>query len=116
MDEFCEVTFTGDQGGTYYVACPLVQYISEDGMVNSGNSTIYLYTSPQQSNNSYAISIPAFSYPRYSSGYGTVYITNATNVSFNNRSHYFRESEYVEIILLTLLASISLIRLLLPRR
>ena len=116
MDDFCTVTFTGDQGGTYYVACPLVEYISEDGMVNSGNSTIYLYTSPQQSNNSYALSIPAFSYPRYSNGYNTFYITNASNISFNNRSHYYREFNTVEIVLLTLISAISLIRMILPRR
>ena len=53
MDDFCTVTFTGDQGGTYYVACPLVEYISEDGMVNSGNSTIYLYTSYYSAEDSY---------------------------------------------------------------
>lgn len=115
MDDYCEVTFEGDQGGTYYVACSLVEYIADD-MVNTGNSTIYLYTSPQQSNNSYALSISAFSYPRYSSGYNTYYVTNATNVSFNNRSNYYRERQMVDPVFSILISAVLLINLLIHRR
>lgn len=115
MDDFCEVSWEGTEGGTYYVACPLVEYISDE-LVNTGNSTIYFYTSPQQGNNSYALSASAFSYPRYGNNYNYYYVTDAYNVSFNNRSHYYRESGMVEIVLLTALAAVSFIRLLLPRR
>lgn len=115
MDDFCEVSWEGTQGGTYYVACPLVQYISDE-LVNTGNSTIYFYTSPQQSNNAYALSAAAFSYPRYYSGNNYYYVTNAHDVSFNNLSHYYREHDMVEIVLLTMVVSISFIRTLLHRR
>ena len=110
MDDYCTVTFTGDQGGTYYLPCTLVEYVSTNGMVNTGSSTINLYTSPNQSNNTAAITIPAFSYPRYSTGYGNTYITNASNISFNNRSYYYRDRGIVEIVLLTLLACLLFIR------
>lgn len=110
MDDYCTVTFEGDQGGTYYVACPLVEYIDNESMVNTGNSTINLYTSPQQGNNSYYIQIQSFSYPRYYSGNNYHYITNAHNISFNNKSNYYRNFDVVEISLLTLLASLAFIR------
>lgn len=116
MDDYCEVTFTGTKGGTYYTACNLVQYISDDNLVNTGSSTIYLYSSPQQSNNSYDIQISAFSYPSYYSGNTRYYITNATNISFNNRAHYYREHDMVEIVLLMCVVAVSFIRMLLPRR
>lgn len=116
MDDYCTVSFTGDQGGTYYVACSLVGYIDSESMVNTGNTTINLYTQPQQGTNTSNISIPAFSYPRYLSGNSYRYITNASDISFNSRSFYFRDYDVVEIVLLALIASISFIRLLLPRR
>lgn len=115
MDDYCEVSWEGTQGGTYYVACPLVEYISDE-LVNTGNSTIYFYTSPQQSNNSYALSASAFSYPRYYSGNNYYYVTNAYNVSFNNRSHYYRERELVDPIFSIIISAILLINLLIHRR
>lgn len=115
MDDYCEVSWEGTQGGTYYVACPLVEYISDE-LVNTGNSTIYFYTSPQQSNNSYALSASAFSYPRYYSGNNYYYVTNARNVSFNNRSHYYRERQFVDPIFSIIISAILLINLLIHRR
>lgn len=115
MDDYCTVTFEGDQGGTYYVACSLVEYIDDESMVNTGNSTINLYSSPQQGSNTNYISIPAFSYPRYYSGNSYHYITNADNISFNFRSHFYRDFDMVEIALLTLISSIHMIRLMIRR-
>lgn len=116
MDDACTVTFEGDQGGTYYVACNLVEYIDNESLVNTGNTTIYLYSDIQQGTNSASISIPAFSYPRYYSGNQYRYITNAYNISFNSNSSYYRDFDLVEIVLISIIASISFIRLLLPRR
>lgn len=116
MDDFCTVTFTGDQGGTYYVACNLVEYINDESMVNTGSSTISLYSSPQQGTSTVAIQIPAFSYPRYSYNNNYRYITNASNISFNNRAYFERDYGMVEVVLLTMLVSVSFIRLLFPRR
>lgn len=115
MDDYCTVTFEGDQGGTYYVAANLVGYIDDESMVNTGNSTIYLYTRPQQGTNEYTISIPAFSYPRYYSGSYYRYITNAHNITFNNRAYFIRDFDVVEVVLLTLLASLSFIRVIFRR-
>lgn len=115
MDDYCEVSWEGSQGGTYYVACPLVEYISDE-LVNTGNSTIYFYTSPQQSNNSYALSASAFSYPRYYSGNNYYYVTNARNVSFNNRSNYYRERQLVDPIFSIIISAILFINLLIHRR
>lgn len=115
MDDYCEVTFEGTQGGTYYVAESQVKYINGSNMVNTSNSTIYLYSSPQQGTNTAVISIPAFSYPRYSSGNNYYYITNAHNITFNNRANFVRNFDVVEICLLTLLASLCFIRLLFRR-
>lgn len=115
MDDYCEVTFEGTYGGTYYVAESQVKYINESNMVNTSNSTIYLYSSPLQGTNSYVISIPAFSYPRYYSNSNYYYITNAHNISFNNRAYYVRNFDVVEICLLTLLCCVCFMRLLFRR-
>lgn len=115
MDDYCEVSWEGTQGGTYYVACTLVEYISDE-LVNTGNSTIYFYTSPQQYNNSYVLSAAAFSYPRYYSGNNYHYVTDAHNVSFNNRSNYYRERQLVDPIFSIIISSILLINLLIHRR
>lgn len=112
MDDYCTVTFTGDQGGTYYVACNLVEYIDDVSMVNTGSSTINLYSSPQQGTNTASITIPAFSYPRYGSGTNYRYITNARDISFNNHAYFIREFDLVEIVLLSFMVTFHLIRLL----
>lgn len=111
MDDYCDVTFEGDQGGTYYVACNLVEYINGSDLSNTGSNSINLYTSLQAGNNSAYISIPAFSYPRYLSGNQYRYITNAHNIRFNNKASFIRDFDIVEVVLITLLASISLIRI-----
>lgn len=115
MDDYCTVTFEGEQGGTYYCACNLVGYIDGDTMVNTGSSSISLYTSIQQGTSTAYITIPAFSYPRYTSGNQYRYITNATNITFNNRANFIRNFDVVEIVLLTLLVSVGFIRLIVRR-
>lgn len=115
MDDFCSVSFEGDQGGTYYCACNLVGYIDGDTMVNTGSSTISLYTSIQQGTSSAYITIPAFSYPRYTYGNQYRYITNAANITFNNKANFIRNFDVVEIVLLTMLASLTFIRLIVRR-
>lgn len=108
MDDECTVTFTGTNGGTYYVACNLVEYLDEQ-LVNTGSSQIVLYPSIQSGNQQTNITIPALSYPYFSDGYNRVYITNASNVSFNFRSAFYRERSMVSIVLLAVVVSLSLI-------
>lgn len=114
MDDYCTVTFTGTKGGTYYVACSLVEYLNEE-LVNTGSSTIYLYKDILQGSSEDTITIAAGSYPRYGSGYNYYYITNADNVSFNNRAYFYRERGLVDIVLISLLVSINFIRLMVRR-
>ena len=114
MDDECTVTFTGTMGGTYYVACNLVEYIDEE-LVNTGSSTIQLYPAIQQGNTQTNITIPALSYPYYTSGTVRYYITNASNVSFNNRANFYRESELAQIMLMATMATVAFIRLLVRR-
>lgn len=115
MDDECTVTFDGDQGGTYYVPCNVVGYISDDGLYNTSNSSISLYTGIQSGNSTAYITIPAFSYPRYTVNNQYRYITNARNISFNNKANFIRNFDMVETYLLSLLALVSFINLIVRR-
>lgn len=99
MNDECTVTFEGTRGGTYYVACNLTKYVNKK-LVNTSNSTIYLYQDIQQGSQSYSITIPSLSYPYYTSGSNRYYITDAHNVSFNKLSSFYREFDVVEVFLL----------------
>lgn len=112
MNDECTVTFEGTEGGTYYVACPLVKYLNSK-LVNTSNSTIYLYKNIGQGTQSGTISIAPYSYPRYVSNNIYYYITNASNISYNFASSFYREFDVVEIVLLSLIVVISLINRLL---
>lgn len=114
MDDYCTVTFEGSQGGTYVVACNLVEYIGE-GLVNTSSNTIQLYSAVQQGQQQTNITIPAISYPYYSSGQQRYYITNAHSISFNNRAEYYRERNMVEIVLMCVLAAVMFIQLMVRR-
>lgn len=114
MDDECTVTFEGNRGGTYYVACNLVEYIDEQ-LVNTGNSQIVLYPNIQQGVSQNTITIPALSFPYYTNGTTRVYITDAHNVSFNFRSSYYRERQMVNIVLIAVVVSVMLINRLLSR-
>lgn len=108
-DSGCQVTFEGTRGGTYYVACNLVEYIDEQNLFNHSNNNIILYPSIQQGNSQDTITIPALSYPYYTSNTYRYYITNASNISFNFKSAFYRERSMVSIVLLALVVTISLI-------
>lgn len=114
MDDACEITFEGTRGGTYYVACNLVEYIGEE-LVNTGSSTISLYPDFQQGINQNTITIPALGYPYYTSGTQRYYITDATNISYNFASSFYRERGMVEIVLIGIVATLSLIHRMLGR-
>lgn len=113
-DTGCEVTFTGDHGGTYTISCDRVPDLRDD-MVNTGNSTIYLYpvgSGLTDSNYPY-IQIAAGHYPMYRDGnnyYGS-YITNATQVRFNFLGNVYREKIYIDSMMSILIAFYVLVRL-----
>lgn len=116
MDDYCQITFTGDHGGTYYVACDQVQNISSR-MFNTGNSSINLYKNIRQGINQEYISIAALSYPVYhpASGSNTSYITNASVTGFNDRGYYFREYQILDLSLTVTLTILLLINVFLRR-
>ena len=111
MDDFSTVTFDGQYGGTWYVASDDVEYLGE-GLVNGSNHTIYLYKNFRQGTNTEYISIDRLSYPLYhpSSGYNTVYITNASNIRYNSTAEYYREHDFVSFALLVFIAILVLIK------
>lgn len=113
MDEECTVTFTGDQGGTYYVPCSLVRYIDKETLVNNGNTSISLYPAYNQGQTQTTLTIQALSYPRYQVGqYGNYnYITNASNIQFNAMSHFYREFDYVSVMFLAVISIASVLKL-----
>lgn len=111
MDDFSTVTFDGNYGGTWYIASDDAEFLGE-GLVNGSNHTIYLYKDFRQGNNQEYISIASLSYPVYhpSSGYNTVYITNASNIRFNSTAEYYRERDFVSFTLLVFIAILVLIK------
>ena len=114
MDDYCTVTFTGTQGGTYYVACNLVEYISE-GLVNTSSNSIQLYPAVQQGQQQTNITIPALSFPYYSSGQYRYYITDAADIAFNDRAEFYRERNMVEIVLMAVMVTIHFITIMIRR-
>ena len=115
MDDFVLVTFDGTFGGTYYVPANQVRYISKDGLFNSSSNTIYLYKNVLTDTQQAYISIPPYSYPRRYTNNAYTYITNADNIRFNGYGEFLRSYDLVEVMLLTLIASVCLIRLIFRR-
>lgn len=115
MDDFVLVTFEGTYGGTYYVPANQVRYLSKDGLFNTSSSTIYLYKDVLSDSQQAYISIPAYSYPRRYTNNNYTYITNASNVRFNGYGEFLRSYDLVEVMLLTLISSVCLIRLIFRR-
>lgn len=100
----CTVTFTGEQGGTYYVSCNVVRYLDSETLVNNYSSTIYLYPAYNQGQTQTTLTISSLSYPRYTYNNSYRYITNASNISFNAMSHFYREYDYVSSFFLAVIA------------
>lgn len=111
MDENCTVTFEGSHSGTYIVPCDRVEYIN-DSLVNTGSSSFNGYLDYPTNNTNNYITFPADSYPYYrSSGVTNSYITNASNVTFNNRAHFYREYDIAALLVMAVIAVCSLTRM-----
>lgn len=103
MDDACTVTFEGDYGGTYYVPCDYVVNIGSN-LVNTGGSSFRGYKNITAGSASEYITFNVDQYPSYYISYSnTHYITNAHNVTFNNRAYFYREKDIVIILLLLIL-------------
>lgn len=112
-DGSCMVTFSGDHGGTYITSCDTVEFI-DDHLRNTGTTSIYLYPEFRTSNTDQNyIVIPVSSYPYWynNTSYNRAYITNASDVSFNARSYYYREKGYVDILVMLIVSLYALLHL-----
>lgn len=113
----CEVFITGGQvEGTFFTSCDNVKFLG-DKLENYGNSSIYLYktkANTQDSFNPYIIISP-YKYPRY---YGsrtqsqTIELTSIQKVSYNGLGNFYHYRSFLDtglifsvfiIMLLTLL-------------
>lgn len=118
MDDFCTFVLEGDHPGTYYVPCDRLEDITKDGLINTGSSTIYLYTSPRTNSNESYITLRTLYHPYWNDSRGTSYsgyFTNARIVSYNSYANYRREYDLVSFVLLFLVAFSLLIRVFMKR-
>lgn len=107
----CTVSWEGDHGGTYYIPCDRVEYLNDE-LINIGASSFNAYDSVYQGNNYAYITFPVNGYPYYrSSGTNYQYITNASNITFNAKSHFYKEFDLALLIVLAIIAVCSLTRI-----
>lgn len=94
MDGYCEISFDGTGGGTYYVPCDRVGDLNEEG-VNLGSSTFYGYSSIYGSYYDRRVTFPSLAKPRYNSSYNSqaVVIENLSNLVFNDKALMYRRYE-----------------------
>lgn len=110
MDDFCEITFDGTGGGTYYIPCDRVGDLNAQG-ININSSSFYAYSSIYGSNYDKRVQFPSLAKPRYysSDSYNYTVITNMSNIQYNNRSNYCRrytQSNFYAILLIVLAINI----------
>lgn len=100
MSDGCTVTFDGTGGGTYIIPCNMAEYIGSD-LVNHNSSNFYGYSHVSSGSREYPyISFGSNSYPVYYESYQSQhYITNASNVTFNSESYYYRDINFVWLLM-----------------
>lgn len=111
MGDVCTVSWNGDQGGTYYVPCDQVQFISSD-LINTSSSSISLYKS-LDSGSSYSsdLIMPPLSHPRYYFGNSYRYVTNVSDVKFNGLGNMYAERDYLMLGVLFFICFYIMVRL-----
>lgn len=112
MTDYCTVTIDGSHGGTYYVACDQVEYLTSD-LCNNSNSTINLYPTISADHTGNYIRVTGLGTPEYraSGSYQQwVAITDISSVTFNSRSHVYRESSLVLLFALFLVCIASIVK------
>lgn len=107
----CTVSWEGDHGGTYYVPCDRVQYLNSE-LINTSNTSFNGYSTITSSNNSPYVVFPSNGYPYYYESYSNRdYIEVAQNVTFNAKSHYYKEFDIVLIVALGIIAVGNLVKI-----
>lgn len=108
----CTVTWEGDHGGTWYVPCDQVSYITDD-FINSGVSSITLYPSISQGGSTDRVIMPANQYPYWRSATGSTqqYLQVVNNVTYNYVSNYYRDRKLVDTFTLLIVCVFCIIRI-----
>ena len=91
MDGYCEISFNGTGGGTYYIPCDRVGDLNEEG-ININGTSFYAYSSIYGSDYDKRIQFPSLAKPRYytSSSYNYTVINNMSNIVFNDKALMYR--------------------------
>lgn len=106
MDGYCEISFDGTGGGTYYVPCDRVGDLNEEG-INCSSTSFYGYSSIYGSDYNKRVQFPSLAKPRYytSNSYNYTVIENMSNVVFNDKSLFYRrygQFEFYPLLLIVL--------------
>lgn len=110
MDGSCTVTFDGSYGGTYFLSCDAVNSF-DNVLTFNGISSVYLYSDRNHVGNR-LICMPGCQPAYVNSNEQYVYIS-PQNVTWNNRSLFYREYDIVFlfcIILLVCFRAITIFR------
>lgn len=107
----CTVSFDGDQGGTYFVPCDSVKFLSDKDLSSSYSETIYLYR--DLTSEHFKISCSSYSLPSYEDFNHIVHvISNVSNVRFNAASNIYRNLEYVYLFVAFIVSVYCLFKML----
>lgn len=100
MDGGCTVTWTGTYGGNYGVPCDVIDNF-DSSLVYHGSSSFTIYSGVNHNGN--AVYIQPECYPSYrNTNYNYVYFV-PENVTFNDRSIWYREYDSILVFCLVLL-------------
>lgn len=111
MDNGCTVSFDGDQGGTYYVPCNVVKFLSDKDLSSSCSETIYLFR--DLSLEHFKISCSSYSLPSYEDSNHTFHsISNVSNIRFNAMSNVYRNLDYVYLFVAFIVSVYCLFKML----
>lgn len=109
MNDFIEITIDGTYSGTYYVQANLVKYLT-DKCINTGSTTIYLYSNIDGQDRSPYIVCETYRLPYYrSTGYQTTYINNISNTSYNAVGYFYRNYDLISLFVYFTLALASIL-------
>ena len=100
MDGACTVTFGGSHGGTYYIPCDRADSF-DDSLVYYGDTPFTIWDDVNHHGNS--LYVQPFCTPAYKNSDDLYVYTSPEDVTFNNRSLWFRSSNDIIIFCLILL-------------
>lgn len=103
MDGSCTVTFDGSYGGTYFVSCDAVNSF-DSSLTFNGISSVFLYSDRNHVGNR-LICQPGCQPAYLNSNEQYVYIS-PENVTWNDRSIFYREYDFVLVFCLIALVTL----------